>query len=121
MKLATLMTMLALAPASTAWASGVPQLSVADPLFQEMVKNGTKPNNGQVTVMRDANGKTVVLHLDDMSAPYSASLAPAATAPGMALNPAAGLTPKKAKPAKGRRMPRRAAQQLRHVQARKTW
>lgn len=118
MKIATLTAILTLGLASAALANAVPQLSIADPLYSQIVKSGE--NNSQVTVMRDAAGKTVVLHLGDMAAPYSATLAPAAKTPGTALKAAAGLAPKKAQPKKGRRMPRRAVEQLHHVQAHKT-
>jgi hypothetical protein len=122
MKSAALTAMLAMAVlASAARADGVPQMIGSDPLSREILSKTPLQNGGVTSVMRAGSGEVVVLHLADVSSSFSASLAPAVAAPAVALRPADGLAPRKAKRAKGARMPRGAAKQLRRVHATKSW
>lgn len=95
-------------------AQNVPQL-MSDPLSQQILTKTSQQNGGVTAAVRAGSGQVVVLHLADVSSTFGATLAPAASAPGLALKPADGLTPKVAKTPKARRQPRRAVEQLRRI------
>jgi hypothetical protein len=101
--------------AGSARAEGVPQIIGGDPLSNQILAKTSLPNGGVTAAVRAGSGEVVVLHLGDVSAPFGASLAPAAASPGAPLKTAPELKPKRAKRAKAERMPRRAVDQLKRV------
>ncbi|NNN05102.1 MAG: hypothetical protein HKL90_04295 [Elusimicrobia bacterium] len=118
MRNAALTAVLTLAAlASAARAQGVPQVIGSDPLSRQILAKTSLPDSGVTAAVRTASGRVVVLQLADTSSRFAATLAPAAASPAVALAPAAGLTPKHAKKAKTRRLPKRAVKQLKRVAA----
>ena len=111
--LTAILTLAALA--STARAQGVPQLIGSDPLSREILAKTSLPDSGVTAAVRTATGQVVVLQLADTSSRFAATLAPAAASPAVALTPAAGLAPKRAKKAAAHRRPKRAIKQLKRA------
>lgn len=102
----------------------MPQMLGTDRLSRQILTMTAQANAGVKAVVgiRSASGCVQAIELtlaDAASAPFAAEMAPAASSPALAPNPAPGLAPKAAK-TKAKRT-RRAADQLKSVSKTKTW
>lgn len=97
----------------------MPQLLGSDPLSREILTKTAQPNGGVTAAVRLESGQSVELKLADVTAaaPAAVKLAPAATQAYLDLNPAPALARKAAKPAKAKKAPKRAVEQLKHIAA----
>lgn len=105
--------------ALSAGAEGLPQILGSDPLSRQILTKTAQENGGVTAAVRVGSGQAIELKLADPSSQSAAPLAPAATSPVLALQPAAGLAAKPAAKAKKEKAPRRAVDQLKHVAAKK--
>ena len=99
----------------------MPQMLGTDPLSRQILTKTAQENGGVPAAVRVGSGQVIMLSLADVSsAPFSAKMAPAASATDLALKPAADLAakPKAKKKAKA---PKHAVDQLKRTAAAKTW
>ena len=95
--------------------SQVPQMFGSDDALGLQIQQKVKEKNYGVTGAALLGSHQVIkLEFPDVSASFQVQMAPAASSPGLALKPAAGLAPKKTK-TKTKKAPRGAKKQLKDV------
>ena len=101
----------------------MPQMLGSDPLSRQILTKTAQANGGVTAAVRVGTGQSVELKLADVTAApaYPVKMAPAATQAYLSLNVAPALAPKPAKPAKAKKAPKRAVEQLKRVSAAKSW